>query len=100
MSVHGFPLDAGAIFAVVALGMRRQPHTEAARFFVGLPPADLAASNVTLASLTARIDALCAPDAPPTEFGLIAYRPHPARDDALGVAYQIVGTQCLLLNTS
>ena len=66
--------------------------SEAARFFLGLPPTDLSVSNASLACLRARVDALRA--ASFAEFCLKSCRPDPANTSETGVAYHIFGTTC------
>lgn len=68
---------------------------EGAAFFGGgLPPADLCQCNATLAALQARVAALC--DGRVLELALWLSRPREDETSERGVAYHIVGTQCLL----
>jgi len=71
---------------------------EAEHFFPGLPAADLHKSNATLAALRARVAAL--EQAGPSEFCLWAFRPSPSDLSDRGVAYHIVGTQCVHVNSA
>lgn len=68
---------------------------EAEYFFAGLPATDLRQSNVTLATLKDRVDALCALDSRPAEFCLISYRPDQTDSSETGVAFRICSTTCL-----
>ena len=66
---------------------------EGARFFSGLPAADLERSNATLAALQSRVAPLMAGDS--AEYCLWAHRPVAADQSERGVAYHVVATHCL-----
>ena len=72
---------------------------EAEQFFHGLPAANLRESNATLAALQARVGALCADDRE-ADFALWACRPQDGDRSESGVAYHIVGTECLIVNAA